>query len=84
MHWCIVISTIFKIVQVRHTITFSNRQIHQSFIWSYYSHIKTHNSESRGQEETGCTQRTSELFTGSTAVKLNFVNTKLATIEAIT
>ena len=31
--------------------------------------IKTHGSESRGQEEAGCTQRTSELFTGSTAVK---------------
>ena len=35
--------------------------------------IKTHGSESRGQEEAGCTRRTSELFTGSTAVK--FVNT---------
>ena len=35
-------------------------------------HIKTHSSESRGQEEAGRTQRTSE-FTGSTAV--NFVNT---------
>ena len=34
--------------------------------------IKTHNSESRGQEETGCTRRMSVLFTGSTAVK--FVN----------
>ena len=35
--------------------------------------IKTHGSESRGQEEAGCTRQTSELFTGSTAVK--FVNT---------
>ena len=35
--------------------------------------IKTHDSESRGQEEAGSTQRTSVLFTGSTAVK--FVNT---------
>ena len=34
--------------------------------------IKTHNSESRGQEETGHMRRMSELFTGSTAVK--FVN----------
>ena len=34
--------------------------------------IKTHNSESRGQEEAGCTQRMSVLFTGSTGVK--FVN----------
>ena len=34
--------------------------------------IKTHDSESRGKEEAGRTQRMSELFTGSTAVK--FVN----------
>ena len=34
--------------------------------------IKTHDSESRGQEESGRTQRTSELFTHSTALK--FVN----------
>ena len=34
--------------------------------------IKTHGSESWGQEEAGHTQRTSELFTGSTTVK--FVN----------
>ena len=34
--------------------------------------IKTHGSESQGQEEAGRTQRTSELFTGSAAV--NFVN----------
>ena len=33
-------------------------------------HIKTHDSKSRGQEEVGRTQRTSELFTGSTALKL--------------
>ena len=31
--------------------------------------IKTHDSESRGQEEAGRTQRTSELFTRSTALK---------------
>ena len=35
-------------------------------------YIKTHDSESRGQEEAGRTQRTSELFTCSTALK--FVN----------
>ena len=35
-----------------------------------FSDIKTHSSESRGQEEAGRTRRTSELFTGSTAVKL--------------
>ena len=31
--------------------------------------IKTHNSELRGQEEAGCMRQTSELFTGSTALK---------------
>ena len=35
--------------------------------------IKTHGSESRGQEEAGRTRQTSELFTRSTAVK--FVGT---------
>ena len=34
--------------------------------------IKTHGSESQGQEEAARTRQTSELFTGSTAV--NFVN----------
>ena len=34
--------------------------------------IKTHDSESRGQEEAGHMQRMSVLFTGSTSVK--FVN----------
>ena len=34
---------------------------------------KTHDSESRGQEEAGRTQQTSELFTHSTAMK--FVDT---------
>ena len=34
--------------------------------------IKTHGSESRGQEEAGRTRRTSELFTRSNALK--FVN----------
>ena len=36
------------------------------------NNIKTHDSEWRGQEEAGHTQRTSELFTRSTALK--FVN----------
>ena len=39
---------------------------------SQLSNIKTHDSESRGQEEAGRTRRMSVLFTGSTAVK--FVN----------
>ena len=34
------------------------------------SWIKTHGSESWSQEEAGCMRRTSELFTGITAVKL--------------
>ena len=34
--------------------------------------IKTHDSESQGQEEAGGTQQTSELFTCSTTLK--FVN----------
>ena len=36
------------------------------------NYIKTHDSESRGQEEAGRTRRMSVLFTGSTGVK--FVN----------
>ena len=35
-----------------------------------YVCIKTHNSESRGQEEAGRMRRMSELFTDSTALKL--------------
>ena len=31
--------------------------------------IKTHDSELQGQEEAGCTRRTSKLFTRSTALK---------------
>ena len=42
------------------------------YILLVYIHIKTHNSESRGQEEAGRTRRMSVLFTGSTTVK--FVN----------
>ena len=40
--------------------------------WCPITMIKTHDSESRGQEEAGRTRRTSELFTRSTALK--FVN----------
>ena len=36
------------------------------------TYIKTHSSESRGQEGAGRMQQISELFTGSTTV--NFVN----------
>ena len=38
----------------------------------YKIYIKTHDSESRGQEEAGRMRRLSVLFTGSTGVK--FVN----------
>ena len=48
------------------------KKIHVGFLHSLYHQIKTHDSESRGQEEAGRTQRTSELFTRSTALK--FVN----------
>ena len=44
--------------------------------WCYGAYtdvIKTHNSESWGQEEAGCTRQMSVLFTRSTAMK--FVNT---------
>ena len=44
--------------------------LHVLYIGNKY--IKTHDSESRGQEEAGRTRRMSVLFTGSTAVK--FVN----------
>ena len=40
-----------------------------SYYEKYYSIIKTHGSESQGQEEAGRTRRMSELFTRSTAVK---------------
>ena len=39
----------------------------------YKPYIKTHSSESQGQEEACCTRRTSKLFTCNTAMK--FVNT---------
>ena len=38
--------------------------------------IKTHDSESRGQEEAGRARRTSELFTRSTALKFENTVTK--------
>ena len=41
-----------------------------------YKVIKTHGSESRGQEEAGCMRRMSELFTHSTALKFENAVTK--------
>ena len=44
---------------------------HQSLLLSLcLMNIKTHDSESQGQEEASRTRRTIELFTGSTALKL--------------
>ena len=40
------------------------------------AYIKTHDSESRGQEEAGRTRRMSELFTRSTALKFENAVTK--------
>ena len=45
---------------------------HSKLGWILGGRIKTHDSESRGQEEAGRTRRRSELFTRSTALK--FVN----------
>ena len=40
-----------------------------------HTYIKTHDSESLGQEEAGRTRRTSELFTCSTSLKFaNILN----------
>ena len=41
----------------------------QNVTCAYVIIIKTHDNESRGQEEAGRTRRMSVLFTGSTAVK---------------
>ena len=56
--------------RVRHTRVFV--KFKSSCTVSLIHEIKTHDSESRGEEEAGRTQRMSVLFTGSTAVK--FVN----------
>ena len=50
------------------TIFFSTQYIKVSVSYN----IKTHDSESRGQEEAGRTRRMSVLFTGNTTMK--FVN----------
>ena len=55
-----------------HDMTIYTR-VHNTSLACMYSKIKTHGSESRGQEEAGRTRRTSELFTRSTAVK--FIDT---------
>ena len=44
--------------------------------WAVAPYIKTHGSESRGQEEAGRTRRMSELFTRSTALKFENAVTK--------
>ena len=45
-----------------------NGQVSKNY--SVIGQIMTHDSESQGQEEAGCMQQTSELFTGSTTLKL--------------
>ena len=52
--------------------SFSRHLVIPQYFYFKYCGIKTHGSESRGQEEAGRTRQTSELFTGSTA--MNFVN----------
>ena len=54
----------------RFTHTQKGKQYTQITDYQKGHKIKTHNSESRGQEEAGRMRRTSELFTGSTALKL--------------
>ena len=68
----IVSSDITAISESTHITLLSNLPVwHRIHICMYtYIHIKTQDSESRGQEEAGRTRRTSELFTGSTALKL--------------
>ena len=57
---------IYVVSSIQISLTTNNQQANIN------DHIKTHDSESRGQEEADCTQQTSELFTCSTALK--FVN----------
>ena len=45
-------------------------------LFRMHVYIKTHDSESRGQEEASRTRRMSELFTGSTALKFENAVTK--------
>ena len=50
----------------------NNSMVGSNNVWLKIQDIKTHDSESRGQEEAGRTRRMNVLFTGSTALK--FVN----------
>ena len=45
--------------------------------------IKTHDSESWGQEEAGRMQQTSELFTGNTTLKLVILSAAIASFMAL-
>ena len=56
------ITRLVHITQCNHCTESNKSKVH--FKW-----IKTHGSELRGQEEAGCMQQTSELFTDSIAVK---------------
>ena len=44
--------------------------VHNVFLLTMYVCIKIYDSESLGQEEVGRTRQMSELFTGSTTLKL--------------
>ena len=50
----------------------SDKNANFASLLSIFGTIKTHDSESQGQEEAGRTRQMSVLFTGSTAMK--FVN----------
>ena len=53
--------------------------IMSTYVSTIIVYIKTHDSESRGQEEAGRTRRTSVIYTGSTGVKfVNALNKPLA------
>ena len=61
------------ILPIRYTYRYTSSTYICTIIIMYkYPFIKTHDSESRGQEEAGHMQRMSELFTHSTTLK--FVN----------
>ena len=69
-----LITQIYSILslQLKRTYVLVATSVLLHAMYIYPIRIKTHDSESRGQEEAGRTRRTSKLFTRSTALK--FVN----------
>ena len=55
---------------LRHPNIKKKRKARQTRLQYVLMYIKTHGSESQGQEEADPTRRMSELFTGSTALKI--------------